>query len=135
MTTIQFVYLYFITIPIFLIIDLLWLGVLAKDFYQTQLGSFFGPINWTAVLIFYFLNIVGILIFVVAPALEAGSLQKAILYGALFGLFTYATYDLTNLATLKDWPVVVVVVDIIWGMVLTSSVATLSFLIGKSLFL
>jgi uncharacterized membrane protein len=108
---------------------------LAKGFYQDKLGGFLGPVNWTAAIIFYLIFIVGILIFAVAPALESQSLAKAVVLGALFGFFTYATYDLTNLATLKDWPIIVVVVDIIWGAVLSGSVAAVSYLIGKSLFL
>ncbi len=135
MSLLQFAYLYLLTIPVFFLIDMLWLGVLAKGFYQDKLGGFIGPVNWTAVIIFYLIFIVGILIFAVAPALESQSLAKAVVLGALFGFFTYATYDLTNLATLKDWPVIVVVVDIIWGAVLSGSVAAVSYLIGKSLFL
>lgn len=135
MSLLQFAYLYLLTIPVFFLTDMLWLGVLAKGFYQDKLGGFLGPVNWTAAIIFYLIFIVGILIFAVAPALESQSLAKAVVLGALFGFFTYATYDLTNLATLKDWPVIVVVVDIIWGAVLSGSVAAVSYLIGKSLFL
>jgi uncharacterized membrane protein len=80
-------------------------------------------VNWKAALIFYLLFIVGILIFVVFPSLEKGSWTRAILYGALFGFFTYATYDLTNLATLKNWPLVIVFIDIIWGMFLSAVVS------------
>jgi uncharacterized membrane protein len=114
---------------------MVWLGVVAKGFYQRHLGSFIGPINWPAAIIFYLLFIIGIIIFAVAPALETQSLIKAVVLGALFGLFTYATYDLTNLATLKDWPLIVVFVDIVWGMVLSGSVAAVSFIIGRALFL
>jgi uncharacterized membrane protein len=135
MSLLQFAYLYLLTIPVFFLIDMIWLGVLAKGFYQDKLGGFLGPVNWTAAIIFYLIFIVGILIFAVAPALESQSLAKAVVLGALFGFFTYATYDLTNLATLKDWPIIVVVVDIIWGAVLSGSVAAVSYLIGKSLFL
>lgn len=134
MSLLQFAYLYLLTIPVFFLIDMLWLGVLAKGFYQDKLGGFLGPINWPAAIIFYLIFIVGILIFAVAPALESQSLAKAVVLGALFGFFTYATYDLTNLATLKDWPIIVVVVDIVWGAVLSGSVAAVSYLIGKSLF-
>lgn len=134
MSLLQFAYLYLLTIPVFFLIDMLWLGVLAKGFYQDKLGGFLGPVNWTAAIIFYLIFIVGILIFAVAPALESQSLAKAVVLGALFGFFTYATYDLTNLATLKDWPIIVVVVDIVWGAVLSGSVAAVSYLIGKSLF-
>ncbi len=135
MSTIQFVYLYLLTIPVFFIIDMLWLGVFAKGFYQEKLINFLGPVNWTAAIIFYLIFIVGIMIFAVAPALDAQSFTKAISLGLLFGFFTYATYDLTNLSTLKDWPMIVVVVDIIWGSFLSGSVAAISYLIGKSLFL
>jgi uncharacterized membrane protein len=134
MTIIQFVYLYLLTIPAFFIIDMIWLGLVATKFYQSQIGFLLGPVNWTAAIIFYLLYIIGIIIFAVNPALEAGSLSKAIILGALFGFFAYATYDMTNMATIKDWPILVSVVDMIWGTVLTSSVATISYLIGKSLF-
>ncbi len=134
MSVIQFIYLYMLTIPAFFLIDMLWLGVIAKDFYQDKLVSFLGPVNWVAAGIFYLIFIVGILIFAVAPALESQSLMKAIVLGALFGFFAYATYDFTNLATLKDWPLSIVIVDVVWGAVLSGSVAAISFLIGKSLF-
>lgn len=134
MTIIQYVYLYLLTIPVFFLIDMLWLGTVATKFYQSQIGFLLGPINWMAAITFYLIYIVGIIIFAVHPALEVGSLNKAILFGALFGFFTYATYDLTNLATLKDWPLTVVIVDILWGTILSASVATVSYLIGKSLF-
>lgn len=113
---------------------MLWLGVIAKDFYQDKLGHVLGKVNWVAAIIFYLLFIVGILVFAVVPALQAGSVQKVIFLGVFFGLLTYATYDLTNLATLKDWPLLVTVVDMVWGMVLSGSVATISFFIGKALF-
>jgi uncharacterized membrane protein len=134
MTNIQYMYLYLLTVPVFFAIDMLWLGVIAKDFYQDKLGHLLGPVNWPAAVLFYFFFIVGIIFFAVVPALEAESLQKAFFLGAFLGLLTYATYDLTNLATLKDWPLLVTVVDMIWGMVLTSSVAVVSYSIGRVLF-
>jgi uncharacterized membrane protein len=134
MTLIQYVYLYLLTIPVFFLIDMLWLGTVATKFYQAQIGFLLGPINWIAAITFYLVYIVGIIVFAVHPALDAQSLTKAVVLGALFGFFTYATYDLTNLATLKDWPLTVVIVDMIWGTVLSASVATASYLIGKSLF-
>ena len=134
MTLLQYVYLYLITVPVFLAIDMLWLGVVAKSFYQEKLASFLGPVNWGAAIIFYLIFIVGILIFAVMPALESQSMLKALVLGALFGFFAYATYDLTNLATLNGWPLSVTLVDMVWGAVLSGSVATVSFLIGKSLF-
>jgi uncharacterized membrane protein len=124
--------LYFLTVPLFFIIDLIWLGVVAKGFYQKNLKYILSPnVNWTAAIIFYLIYIVGILIFAVVPAVTKGSLRSAVVWGALFGFFTYATYDLTNLALLKDWPLRIVFVDILWGVVLCSTVATLSFYIAK----
>jgi len=134
MTMIQIIYLYLLTVPVFFIIDMIWLGLVAKNFYQDQIGFLLGPVNWTAAIIFYLLFIVGILVFAVLPALDAGSLTKAILLGAFFGFVAYATYDLTNLATTKDWPLTVTLVDMVWGAVLSASVATASYLIGMKLF-
>lgn len=131
MTFFQYLKWYGFTLIAFFVIDMVWLGLVAKAFYQKHLGFLMRPrVNWVAALLFYMAFIVGVLIFAVIPAREAGSLLKATLLGALFGFFTYATYDMTNLATLKDWPLVVVVVDIIWGMVLSGSVATLGYVVG-----
>jgi uncharacterized membrane protein len=132
MTFFFYLKLYLLTTLVFFAIDILWLGIAAKDFYQKNLGYLFRPnVNWTAAIIFYLIFIVGILFFAVVPALEKGSWTRAIIWGGLFGFFTYATYDLTNLATVKDWPLKVAVVDIIWGIILCSCVSVLSFHIGR----
>ncbi|MGD8880392.1 MAG: DUF2177 family protein [Desulfobacterales bacterium] len=124
--------LYVLTVPVFFIIDLIWLGVAAKGFYQKNLKYILSPnVNWTAAILFYLIYIAGILIFAVLPAVTKDSLRHAALWGALFGFFTYATYDLTNLALLKDWPLNIVVVDILWGMVLCTVVAIIGFYIAK----
>lgn len=126
--------LYLLTVPVFFLIDMVWLGFVARNFYKEQLHSLLSPqVNWTAALLFYFIYIAGILFFAVRPGLEAGSLARACLYGALFGFFTYATYDLTNLATLRDWPVLVSVVDIGWGTLLCTLVSGAAYLIGARL--
>ncbi len=126
----MFIKLYLIALPIFLILDGLWLGLIAKSFYAKQIGFLFKTdINWIAALVFYLLFIVALILFVINPAIEKGSLTHALLYGALFGFITYATYDLTNLATLKDWPIMVTIVDLIWGSFVTAAVSTLTFLI------
>lgn len=130
--TLYYLKLYLLTIPVFFAIDLLWLGVVAKGLYQKNLAHLLSPtVNWPAALIFYGIYIVGILLFAVRPALAEQSLSQAAIWGALFGFFTYATYDLTNLATLRDWPINVVIIDIAWGTVLCTLVATLSYLIGR----
>jgi uncharacterized membrane protein len=86
-------------------------------------------INWPAAIIFYLVFLVGLVIFAVYPAVEKGQWQYALFYGALFGFFTYATYDLTNLATLRDWPLSVTIVDMIWGTVLGMSVSVITYLV------
>lgn len=117
---------------VFLALDLLWLGFIANNFYQKHLESFFSDkVNWTAAIIFYFLFVLGTMIFAVYPGFAQDSLLRAITFGVLFGLFTYATYDLTNLATLKDWPVPIVIVDILWGMVLCGAISAFGFGVAK----
>ncbi len=129
-TTLQYILVYLASVPVFFVIDMLWLGVVARGFYQSQLAEFLGPVNWPAAIIFYLVFLVGVCLFAVYPALARGELMYALLWGALFGFFTYATYDLTNLATLKDWPLAVVLVDIAWGTVLSASVAVGTHLIA-----
>lgn len=128
----KIIYAYLLTTIVFFVIDLLWLGLIAKGLYNRYLGSFLAEqVNWTAAIIFYLLFIIGIFIFVILPALEQQSYMKALIYGALFGFFTYATYDLTNLATLKDWPLQIVFIDIIWGAFLTASVSVSGYYIAQ----
>jgi len=111
---------------------MVWLGFIAKNFYRKHIGSLLTDnVIWTAAIVFYLLYIGGILFFAVQPALKSGSWQTALLNGAVLGMLCYATYDLTNMATLKNWSFTVVWVDIIWGIVLTGSVSTLSFLAAR----
>ena len=132
MTTLQWIKLYLLTVPVFFAVDLLWLGVLARDFYRSNLGHLLSPtVNWPAAVVFYLLFIAGILYFAVVPALAAGSLRRAVLNGLLFGFFTYMTYELTNLATLPRWPLKVVLVDSAWGMALSATVAAASYGVGR----
>jgi uncharacterized membrane protein len=132
MSILSYLKLYALTVPVFFAIDMVWLGLVAKGFYQKKLGFILSPsINWAAAVTFYLLFIVGILIFAVRPAMNSNSWVQAIVFGALFGFFTYATYDLSNLATIKDWPLVVVVVDIVWGVCLCTLTALFSYLISR----
>lgn len=125
----MYIKLFIIALVIFFAIDMLWLGLVAKNFYANQLGEMMkDKINWVAAIIFYLLFIAGLVLFVIHPALEKTSWTHALKYGALFGLITYATYDLTNLATLKNWPILMTIVDLIWGMVLAASVSVLTYL-------
>jgi uncharacterized membrane protein len=126
-----FLKVFLIAFPIFFVIDMAWLILVAKKFYQQQIGFLMKPdINWFAAIIFYLLFIAGLVIFVISPAVEKQSWVHAILFGALFGLITYATYDLTNLATMKDWPLLVTLVDLIWGTVLAASISGLTYFIA-----
>lgn len=123
------------TLVVFLIIDGVWLGVVARGFYVQQIGDLLRPApNFGVAGLFYALYVAGILVFVLFPALHHGTWLTAALFGALFGLVAYATYDLTNLATLQGWPVVMSVVDMVWGAVLTASVSVVSFLIVSRIF-
>ncbi len=127
----MFIKLYLITLPVFFAVDMIWLGIVAKNFYASQIGTLMKTdINWTAAIVFYLLFIVGLVLFVISPALEKSSWTYALFFGALFGLITYATYDLTNLATLKDWPLLVTIVDLVWGMTLAALVSTITYFIA-----
>jgi uncharacterized membrane protein len=132
MSAIFWLKLYLLTIPVFFVIDMIWLGYVSRNFYKTQLHHLLSPeVNWTAAFLFYFIYIVGIIFFAVRPGLEAESLIRTCLLGALFGFFTYATYDLTNLATLRNWPITVVIVDIAWGTLLCTLVGGGSYMIAS----
>lgn len=130
----MFIKLYAIAFPVFLAIDMVWLGLVAKDFYRSQIGFLMkSEINWPAAILFYLLFVAGLVVFVIAPALEKRAWRHALLYGALFGLIAYATYDLTNLATLQGWPLLVTVVDMAWGAVLAASVSTATYFIARKI--
>jgi uncharacterized membrane protein len=128
----MFLKLYVIALPAFFAIDMIWLGLVAKNFYRGQIGFLMKTdFNWIAAILFYLLFIAGLVFFVIIPAIERGSWGYALLVGALFGLITYATYDLTNLATLRDWPLLVTLVDMAWGSVLGASVSIVTYLIAQ----
>ena len=125
---------YAATLIIFTVIDLIWLGFIAKGFYRTQLaGLMADKINVAVAGLFYLVYALGILIFAVAPQLASGSWKDAFVTGALFGFFAYAVYDLTNLATLKNWPLALTIVDLAWGSLLTGMSAALTVLIVRGI--
>ncbi|MES2621238.1 MAG: DUF2177 family protein [Bacteroidota bacterium] len=120
--------LYGIATVIFFSIDMLWLGLVAKNLYRQKLGFILSnEVNWAAAIIFYLIYIGGILFFAVLPALKDSNWQTALMNGAILGGLCYATYDLTNMATIAKWPLDIVIIDIVWGMVLTGSVAGLTY--------
>ncbi|MBN1426637.1 DUF2177 family protein [Candidatus Fermentibacteria bacterium] len=128
------VVLYLLTIPVFLAVDAAWLGVVAPRFYGRHIGHLMAEgVNWAAAFGFYLLFIAGIVVLAVAPAVEKGSMARAVRAGALLGLVAYGTYDLTNLATLRDWPLIVTVVDMIWGTILAGTVSAIGYWIAVRL--
>ena len=130
----MFIKLFLIALPVFFVIDMVWLVLVAKDFYQKQIGFLMrSDINWYAAIIFYLLFVAGLVTFVILPAMEKHSWLHALLFGAFFGLITYATYDLTNLATTKNWPLLVTIVDLIWGTVLAASISVITYLIANKI--
>lgn len=130
----MFIKLYAIALPVFFAIDMIWLGLIAKNFYRAQIGTLMkNDVNWTAAIIFYLIFIFGLVIFVISPAIEKGSWVYALMFGALFGFVCYATYDLTNLAVAKDWPLLVTIVDLIWGATLAASVSTITYFIADKI--
>ena len=132
MTTTQFLKLFVLTAVVFFAIDLVWLGVVAAQFYQRQMGSLLAPqVRWVPAVLFYLIFITGLLVFAVLPGLTAGSLTRALAHGAFLGFMAYATFDLTCLALFKDFPMLVVVVDLVWGTCLSAVVTAAGYGIGR----
>jgi len=123
---------YLIAVPVFFAIDMLWLGFIANNLYRKGIGFIMkdSP-NWGAAIIFYLLYLTGMVFFVIQPSLEKQSWKYALFVGMFFGFITYATYDLTNLATLKNWPVHITLIDLLWGTFLGGSVSVVTHLIAS----
>lgn len=129
----SYVKMYGVALVVFLIIDLVWLAFIAKTLYQKELGFIMSAKpNWTAAILFYLIFIVGLVFFVINPAVQKDSWTYALFVGMLFGLISYSTYDLTNLATLADWPLKITIIDLIWGSSLGGFVSMISFFILKA---
>jgi uncharacterized membrane protein len=108
------------------VLDVLWLGVVSRNFYKRRLGPLLRDHpNWAVAVLFYLILAMGIAVF---PAALAGSWLSATLHGALFGFVVYAAYDITNLATLRDWPMAVSLVDLAWGTTATAAASAAAFL-------
>lgn len=130
----MFLKTYLITLPIFLAIDFFWLSLIARNFYAQYLGYLMKTnINFVAAGLFYLLFVVGLVVFSILPAIKTNSWTQALFLGALLGLISYATYDLTNLATVKDWPLLVTIVDMVWGTFLGASVSLISYFINTKI--
>lgn len=124
----RYAILYLATLIVMIPIDFLFLGTIAKGFFTSQVGDMLGDVGLAPAMLFYLLYVVGILIFVSGPA--TATWQSTLLYGALFGLFCYATFELTSLSLLKHWTWPVVVVDVCWGTFVTAVSATIGLMIA-----
>ncbi len=119
---------YLATLAVFVAVDLVWLGVVAKDYYRSHIGHLMGDgFNIPAALAFYLIYIAGVMMFAVLPAAQSGDWVRAAILGAAFGFFAYATYDLTNLATLKNWPLGLALADMAWGSFVTALAAAAGY--------
>ena len=131
MTFVQTIMIYFVSIGVFAGVDYIWLSKVAPQLYKANIGHLLATKpNMPAAVAFYALFLVGLLVFAIVPALNKGSLNHAMVYGALFGLFTYGTFDLTNQAVLKDWPTKITLIDMTWGVVLCATVSAIVYLIA-----
>ena len=124
---IPFLTAYGVAFVVFFAIDLVWLGKIAKTLYRKEIGSLLleRP-NWTAGILFYLIYLVGIVVFAILPA---NSWLESLGYGVLFGFIAYATYDLTNLATMKNWSIKITIIDLVWGSFISGMTAMISFLL------
>lgn len=127
----RYLILYLATLIVMVPIDFLFLGIVAKGFFTSQVGDMLGEIRFAPAILFYLLYVVGILIFVSGTA--GATWQPTLLYGALFGFFCYATFELTSLALLKHWTWPVVIVDVAWGSFVTAVCSTAGLLIANRL--
>lgn len=127
----RYIVLYLATLVVLVPLDVLFLGVLAKDFFRSQVGGVLGDLNLTPAILFYLVYAAGIVIFVNGAA--GPNWQHALLYGALFGFFCYATFDLTTLALLRGWTWPAAFVDVVWGGVATAAAATIGLLAANAI--
>ncbi len=126
--------LYLVTVVVFFLVDIIWLGFISKNLYKEYLGHLMAPkVNWGAALVFYLMFIAGLIFFVIDPAIAKENIMYAILVGGFFGLITYGTYDLTNLATLKDWPLNITIIDLVWGTFLNAATSGITYLIAMNI--
>ena len=126
----QFLKLFTASAIVFLIFDLFWLLVVSKKLYQAFIGELLGDVKITPAIIFYFIYVIGVVFFVLIPGIDRQSIFYTIFSGALFGLISYSTYDLTNLATIKNWPVAMTIIDLIWGTSITAVTSAIVYFIN-----
>ena len=124
--------LFSVSLLTFLILDAIWLGFVARNFYAKHLALYLTEnVIWLSAIIFYIIFNIGLLVFVILPSIEKNSYSVLIIYSLLYGIVTFATYDLTNYATIKNWPLIVTIVDICWGMFVAFASSSTAFLFHK----
>ncbi len=127
--TLTFIKIFAVALLIFFVIDILWLSLFSRKLYNNYLSAFLGDVKWVPAILFYIIFILGLAFFVINPALLNESFSQALLTGMFFGFIAYATYDLTNLATIQNWPIQITIIDLIWGTFLGGAVSSLTYLI------
>ena len=126
----RYIIIFLISLITFFAIDIVWLAYLGRRIYVYFIGDFLrSPPLWSAALLFYFLFIIGMMVFVIVPAINQQCVKYALVYGAFFGFITYMTYELTNLAVIDKWPVGIVPIDIVWGVILSAGVSSITTII------
>jgi uncharacterized membrane protein len=126
----KFVLAYLATAVAMLALDAVWLGLIAMPMYQQAIGHLMAEkMNASAAGLFYAVYVTGLMVYAVVPRRESAEWGGVLRSAALFGFFTYATYDLTNLATLNNWPVEIVVIDLVWGMFISASAASAGWIV------
>lgn len=131
----KFLVAYLTVAVVFLVIDYIWLGFIMKDYFQTQLAHLMADeVKMGIAALFYLIFAAGVVLFCVYPALETGSIVKAALLGGALGFLAYGTYDVTNMATLRDWPVMMSVIDVSWGTGLTALCAAAGYWVTNHFF-
>jgi uncharacterized membrane protein len=131
----KYIVIYFITLVILLALDFLWLGVLSRNFYKANIGHLMSEnIKILPVIFFYTIYPIAIMVFSLVPGLKDENIARTLILAAFLGFISYGTYNFTNLATLKDWPFKVLLVDITWGTFVTTFTTLISYFISKSLF-
>jgi uncharacterized membrane protein len=129
---IKWLWVYLASFAAFLAVDAVWLATMSGRFYRPRLGYLMREEPALGVaLLFYVVYVAGVLVLAVSPALDSGSALKAAALGALLGLVAYGTYDITNLSTVRDWPVIVTAVDLVWGTSLTAAISTIGYYVAR----
>ena len=129
-----FLTLYLISLPVFVLLDLLWISVIAKSFYHERLTYHLGPTNFVAAVVFYLVFILGLTFFATYPTVTRGVLASGLILGGLFGFFTYATYALTNQTVMRDWPYLVTLADLVWGAFIGATATAITFILYAKFF-